>query len=261
MIGDSGRTIGFVHLSRPRSARAFNVDDVQRLDVLRPWLAHAFRRPASGDARQEGGAPTGTAGPAVLNGQMILAPGAKVVFQTNSVEFLLGILAGEPGDYTHYVPRRDRLPTPISKLLRRITGAADGTSNTPPRMQVSTAYGVLTLEAKWLMPAGTVPADAAKDPKSCLISVTIELREHPIAHAARVLRESVATPAQVKVGIQLALGKTKPVIADELGIEISSVVDVTKRLYLNLDVHNPAELSTKIWLGQKHAEWRARAED
>ncbi len=148
------------------------------------------------------------------------------------------------------------------KLLRQITGAASGTSGAPPRMQVSTAYGVLTLEAKWLVPADTIPEDAARDPKACLIAVTIELHEHPIAHAARVLRESGATPAQMKVGIQLALGKTKPVIADELGIQISSVVDVTKRLYQTLDVHNLAELATNIWLGQKQDEapqnwWRA----
>src|ERR1700730_5510477 len=37
-IGDGGRTIGFVFLSRPRSARPFTVDDVQRLDRLRPWI-------------------------------------------------------------------------------------------------------------------------------------------------------------------------------------------------------------------------------
>ncbi len=121
-------------------------------------------------------------------------------------------------------------------------------------MQVSTAYGVLTLEAKWLVPADAIPEDAARDPKACLIAVTIELHEHAIAHAARVLRESGATPAQTKVGIQLALGKTKPVIADELGIKFSSVDDHTKRLYQNLDVHNSAELSTKIWLGQKQGE-------
>jgi len=81
--------------------------------------------------------------------------------------------------------------------------------------------------------------------------VTIELHEHAIAHAARMLRESGATPAQVKVGIQLALGKTKPLIADELGIKFSSVDGHTKRLYQTLDVHNSAELSTKIWLSEK----------
>src|SRR4030081_1473649 len=41
-------------------------------------------------------------------------------------------------------------------------------------------------------------------------------RSHALAHAARVLRESGATPAQMKVGIQLALGQTKPAIADSL---------------------------------------------
>jgi len=251
MVGDGGRTIGFVHLTRPRSARPFTVDDVQRLDRLRPWLGHAFRRPAS-DARPEDGAPIGTAGPTVLSGQMILAPHARVVFQTNGLEFLLGILAGEPLNLTRCVPARDRLPAPVLKLLQEITGAANGTSNAPPRLRISTAYGVLMLEAKWLVPTGTLPPDAAKDPKSCLISVTIELHEHAIAHAARILRESGATPTQIKVGIQLVFGKPKPVIADELGIQLSSVADLTKRLYQTLDVHNSAELGTKIWLGQKH---------
>jgi hypothetical protein len=44
MVGDGGRSIAGVHLTRPRSARPFQVDEVQRLDRLRPWLAHALRR-------------------------------------------------------------------------------------------------------------------------------------------------------------------------------------------------------------------------
>jgi hypothetical protein len=89
MVGDGGRTIGFVNLTRPRSARPFTADDVQRLDRLRPWLAHAFRQSPSGNARQEDEAPISTAGPTVLSGQMILAPDARVVFKTNGLEFLL----------------------------------------------------------------------------------------------------------------------------------------------------------------------------
>jgi DNA-binding NarL/FixJ family response regulator len=81
--------------------------------------------------------------------------------------------------------------------------------------------------------------------------VTIALHEHPIAHAARALREYGATPAQTKVGIQLALGKTKPVIADGLRVQLSSVADLTRKLYQTLDVHNSAELGTKIWLGRQ----------
>jgi DNA-binding CsgD family transcriptional regulator len=185
-----------------------------------------------------------------------LTADAKLVFQTPGLEQRLRIRLGEPVNDTRYVPVSDSLPAPVLKLIRQITGAANGTSNTPPRTRISTAYGVLTLEAKWLLPAGTLPADAARDPKSCLISVTIELHEHAIAHAARILRESGATPAQVKVGIHLALGKPKPAIADELGLQLSSVADHSKRLYQTLDVHNSTELATKIWLNQKQAEAR-----
>jgi len=43
--------------------------------------------------------------------------------------------------------------------------------------------------------------------------------------------ETVARRDADAVGIQLVLGKPKPVIADELGIQLSSVADLTKRLY------------------------------
>jgi DNA-binding CsgD family transcriptional regulator len=251
MLGDGGRSIAAINLTRPRSAHPFTVDDVQRLDRLRPWLAHAFRRSPFGDAHHGDEAPIITAGPSVLSSQLIVTADARLVHQTAGLEHLLTILAEEPRDFTRYMPARDSLPAPVLKLLRQITGAANGSSNAPPRMRISTAHCVLTLEAKWLVPAGTLPEDAARDPKSCLIAVTIELHEHPIAHAARVLRESGATPRQTKVGIQLALGKPKPAIADELGVQLSSVADLTRRLYQTLDVHNSAELATKIWLGQK----------
>ncbi len=256
MIGDGGRTIALAHLTltRPRGARPFTADDVQRLDRLRPWLAHALRPQTSDDLGPGDQTAMAAAGAPARSGEMILTADARLVFQTPSLELLLRILSGEPGNYTRYVPPRDRLPAPILKLLRQIAGAANGTSNSPPRMQISTSYGVLTLEAKWLMPAGTLPADAARDPKSCLISVTFELHEHPIAHAARVLRESGATPTQTKVGIHLALGKPKPVIADELGVQLATVADLTRKLYQTLDVHNSTELATKIWLGERRDE-------
>ncbi|HUB63124.1 MAG TPA: hypothetical protein VL996_01520 [Methylocella sp.] len=256
MIGDGtgSGSIAHVGLSRPRSARPFTVDDIQRLDHLRPWLAHAFRRSPSADMPIGNEVPLSTPGATLLSGQLIATPDSRLVYQTPSLDHLLRILAGEPSNYTHHVPTPDSMPAPILKLLRQITGVAAGTSNAPPRMQVSTAYGVLTLEAKWLLPAGMLPSDATKDPNACLIAVTIELYENPVAHAARVLRESGATPSQTKVGIQLAFGKSKPAIADEFGIQLTSVADLTKKLYQTLDVHNSAELGTKIWLGQKQKE-------
>ena len=104
------------------------------------------------------------------------------------------------------------------------------------------------MDAKWLVPADASPTDVAKDTKGCLIAVSIELHEHPVAHAARLLRMSGATPAQVNVGVKLALGKTKPKIANELGVKDSSITDLTRKLYQTLDVHNSAELAAQVWL-------------
>ena len=255
MIGDCGHSIAFVQLTRPRSARPFAVDDVQRLDRLRTWLAHAFRKsppdgaqPVVQDSLRATDAPVAT-------GQIILTADGKLVFQTPSLEYLLRrVLERESGSLTSYSPANDRLPVPIKKLFQQLLGTANGTSNTPPRMQIPTPYGVVTLEATWLIPANTNPADVARDPKGCLISVTIELREHALAHAARVLRESGATPAQMKIGIQLAMGKSKPAIADALGIELSSVASHAKKLYQTLDIHNSTELASKIWLNEKTGE-------
>jgi DNA-binding CsgD family transcriptional regulator len=251
MIGDGSRSIAAMNLTRPRGARPFTVDDVRRLDLLRPWLAHAFQRRLSVGVHDRDPAPIGITGPAMLAGELILNADRSLIHQTANLEFLLRMLAGVWEKDTRYVPERDSLPAPILKLLRRIVGAANGSLDEPPRMQVATAYGVLTLEAKWLVPGGAIPADVSKDPKKCLIAVTIELREHAIAHAARVLRESGATPAQIKVGVQLAFGKTEPAIANDLGIKLSSVKDLTEKIYQTLDVHNAAELGTKIWLGQR----------
>jgi DNA-binding CsgD family transcriptional regulator len=252
MIGDDAGTCALVVLTRPRSARPFVVDDVQRLERLRPWLAHALRRDSWGDTHQDEEELSGAAGAPVLSGQMILTSEGKLVFQTAGLDFLLHrILQNEPANYMYHVDKPERLPPQVLKVLRCLLGAADETPTTPPHVRVPSPYGVVTLEAKWLMPAGAIPEDIAKNPQGCLIAVTIELREHPIAHAARMLRESGATPAQVKVGVRLAMGKPKRAIADELGIRLSSVMDLTKKLYQNLDIHNPAELSARVWLGEK----------
>jgi hypothetical protein len=112
----------------------------QKLDRLRPWLAHAFRQSPSGQAYQEEETPISATGSTLLNGQLIMTPDGKLVYNTIGIEHLLRMFAGEPGNYTRYVPASDTVPAPVLKLLRQITGAANGTSNTPPRMRISTAY-------------------------------------------------------------------------------------------------------------------------
>ncbi len=250
MIGNGERTTAFLCLTRPRSARPFNVDDLRRLDPLRPWLGHAFRSSPLENVSKEVEPSFCTQAPPVLSGQMILTTKARTVFQSAGLEHVFEIIAGDRADYSRSSLSRSPLPPPILELVRRIVGAANGGPAKPPRMLISNAYGMITLEAKWLMPPREAPADVAKDPKSCLISVSIELREHAVAHAARILRVSGATPTQLKVGIQLALGKSKPTIATELGLKHSTVADLARKLYQTLDVHNSTELGTRLWLAR-----------
>jgi DNA-binding CsgD family transcriptional regulator len=255
MIGDGTRAFATVHLTRPRSARPFTADDVQRFDRLRPWLSHAFREALTGGAPLCDDSETVAVTP-MLRGQMIVTADEKAVFQSSEAELLLAWMDHRTIEARCRNSGRCQLPAPVLKFLRELIGAANGSSATPPRMEIVTRFGLITLEAKWLMPADSLPGDVAKDPKSCLISVTIELREHALAHAARVLRESGATPAQMKVGIHLASGKSKPEIAETLGVAPSSVASLAKKLYQMLDIHNSTEFAAKVWLGRKQGTAR-----
>jgi hypothetical protein len=95
MIADTGLPFAGAALTRPRSARPFTADDVLRLDQLRPWLAHAFRRTSPFDEVPEDQELAAVGAP-VLSGQAILTSDTKVVFQTPGLEQLLIILTGEP---------------------------------------------------------------------------------------------------------------------------------------------------------------------
>lgn len=102
------------------------------------------------------------------------------------------------------------------------------------------------------MPAGAIPVDVAKEPKGCLIAITIELHEHAVAYAARVARERRDTGA-IKGRNPACVGQDKasdcgcawPKASDHLG-------DLTRKFYQTLDVHNAAGLGRKfVWAGRK----------
>ncbi|HET6378159.1 MAG TPA: hypothetical protein VFG05_07610 [Methylocella sp.] len=250
VVQSDGQSVGFVDLTRPRNAKPFNVQDVKTLGRLRPWLAHAFRRPQPVSAVPQDWAQFCAAGPPLHSEQMILTTEGSILFQTSGMEYFLRILAGEPITYQRRLPARDKVPSSIQLLIQRLLAAANGLPGDPPRILIAIPYGVVSLDAKWLLPNVEAAMDAAKDPRSCKIAMTLKFREHAVAHAARTLRESGATPAQVKVGIQIAMGKTRPAIAQELGLRPSSVADLTKKLYERLGVHNSASLAARIWLGR-----------
>jgi DNA-binding CsgD family transcriptional regulator len=146
----------------------------------------------------------------------------------------------------HHGMRDIETPVAVQRVIRELVGAA-GDGAVPPRARVKTVWGTIYLEAVWLAPAGATAADIVADRDAAQIAVNIELREHAISHAARVLREGGASPAQVRIGVLLATGPSKPEIAQELGVRPSSVTDAARKLYARLDVRNAAELGMRFW--------------
>ncbi len=95
-------------------------------------LSIAFHSCRSSSASKPSCRPPRAAGAPVLSGQMILTLDARIVFQTDSLEPLLRIIAGESGNYTKRLPLRENLPVQILELHRRMVGAAGGTSYGKP---------------------------------------------------------------------------------------------------------------------------------
>ncbi|HEY0494080.1 MAG TPA: hypothetical protein VGD57_11545 [Candidatus Dormibacteraeota bacterium] len=250
-ISDENRPIASLALSRHRSARPFSSKEVADLDAIRPWIAHALRdrgaqrSPAGTVQEQE---PACFAAAPLHRASAIFDRSGRMLFQSPGSDHLFCILDRHAENWHDGGAARPETLVPIRGVIKSLVGAARGKGKRPPRANVATAWGSVTIEASWLAPVGVPTKDITANPFDTPVLVSLELHEHAVAHAARILRRRGATPTQVRVGVLLAIGKSKPEIAEELGTKLSSVVDTTRRLYERLDVHNASELGLQLWL-------------
>jgi len=56
----------------------------------------------------------------------------------------------------------------------------------------------------------------------------------------------VLSPRERQVGLMLASGKTRPEIAEALGVSLNTVATIGKRIYAKLGVSRRAELATRL---------------
>jgi DNA-binding CsgD family transcriptional regulator len=250
-VHDGTRSIVGLTLSRPRGAKPFRSEDVVLLDSLRPWIAHAFRERIDAAPVVENGHLEQVAVSPLHKGTVVLDASGQVLFRTGGAAQLFMMLSGAM-EQIRRNHGRSYIETPaiVHRVVRDLVGATLGDGGVPPRARVKTAWGTIALEAVWLAPAGVSAADIVANRDGAQIAVNLELREHAIVHAARVLRLSGASPAQVRIGVLLAAGKSKPAIAQELGVKPSTVTDATRKLYGRLDVRNAAELGMRLWTSE-----------
>jgi DNA-binding CsgD family transcriptional regulator len=247
-----GKPVAGMILARSRSDRPFNVDDVATIDRVRPWIAYALRprgpdEPIVLTLSDADDLPVGTA-PLVRATVMMNARG-DILYRSQAAAHLFMILNGMIDDPRSLAGmRRERVPECLRVLCQRISETARGALTRPPHLKLRTSWGVITLHGCWLAPVNEDPLDVAADPLGLPIIITIELLETPAAHAMRVLKSSGATPTQTRVGMLMALGRSKPEIARELGVKTSSVEDAARKLYERLDISGAPELARKVWL-------------
>ncbi len=244
MVHDGTRSIVGLILSRPRGAKPFRSDDVVLLDRVRPWIAHAFRERATPREEHLSLLPARP----LSKGTLLASAAGQVLFRSDACPQLFMMLNGTLSEIgKHLGSDKVETPTAVLRVIRELVRAASGHTASPPRLEVMTVWGLIVVEAVWLAEFGVTAADVVANQDAFQISVSLELREHALPYAARVLRSSGASPGQVRIGVLLATGMTKPAIAQELGIKSSSVMDATRKIYERLEVRNAAELGMRLW--------------
>ena len=129
MIGDEGRTIAGMQLTRPRSPRPFTTGDMLRLDRLRPWLAYALRKHRATPSTTES---SFLSKARVLHGQMILTPNAKLLFQSIEMDVFRQSLDGivynslDRGNARFRWTTPREIPLPVQKLVMRLLDGTNG---------------------------------------------------------------------------------------------------------------------------------------
>ena len=183
-----------------------------------------------------------------LRATIILDAGGRVLYQTPDAERLLALLEIAQDERRTGPSRYAQVPAAVHTAIRALVKAAKGRMTGSPCVVGRTRLGQVTVEASWLAASRSGAGCPGADPSPRPIAVQLELSENAAARAARALQTRGATPAQTRVGVLLATGKSKPEIARTLGVKESSVQDAARKLYTRLGVRNAAELGMQLWL-------------
>lgn len=90
-----------------------------------------------------------------------------------------------------------------------------------------------------------VPAAAPALPMPHLLLTSRERAQDVAARAASTAMHALS-PRERQVGLMLASGKTRPEIAEALGVSLNTVATIGKRIYAKLGVKRRAELATRL---------------
>jgi DNA-binding CsgD family transcriptional regulator len=234
-LTEHGRPLGLLEIPRQTGEPDFTDRDRTILEWIAPFAAHAL-------------APGHSDGQLVETedrGLIIAAPSGEIRHLSPQARRLI-LLATQPELSEAALSRRElapALPPEVARLCQDLVQIfQDKAPSGAPVGQLTSPWGAFTFRAYWL-------DRGARLGGAPLIGVTIERLEPLALKLWRRAEELPLTGRELEVCLLLAVGRSRPEIAERLGVSESTAVNHCRNLYAKLGVHSRAELVEKL-----HAE-------
>jgi len=231
--GKRRTTLGCVDLFPPVRARPWTTEEKRRLARLEPFFAYALTvRSENDDLLADSG----------RSGVIIANPAGRPLHLSTEGRRLL-FLASHP----HVAPgiavsRVPILPAPVLRICRNLGRVSSGDDEaSAPVYHHRNVWGGFRFRAEWL---------DSNNPATGLIAITVTHEEPlPITLTRSIGRQNLSR-RQAEVCVLMATGCSHEAIADRLGISKHTANEHGRWIYQKLDVHNRAELVSKLLSAQ-----------
>ncbi len=226
-----GRPLGAITMHRALGDDHWSAEEKRKLGNLEPFFAHAMTAQATGD---EPMADNGNSGLIVADraGKLIsFSPqGGQLLFLATQEQVAPGAV----------LKRSIALPPPLVRLCRDLARTfSDDATASAPTYHHQNVWGGFQFRAHWL---------DRSDPNSGLIGIAVNHKEPIAVRLIRRVGELPLTGRQAQACLLMAKGASYDRIADQLGISKHTAIAHARSIYNKLDVHNRAELVSRLLL-------------
>ncbi|MEP7243748.1 MAG: helix-turn-helix transcriptional regulator [Gammaproteobacteria bacterium] len=230
LIRKGGRPAGYLHLFRDHRARKFSEKDVRRLVSLLPYIALTLSDSTAADLSH---APSHTSAVLIVDSK------GRIQHRSTNAETLLRY-AFNPGARVDFTSSA-AVAAMNAQLLRRLRASMRGRSadaNDVPLVEIRNGRGLFTFRAHWL-----TQDEAETECRACIV---VEHAEPLPLRFMRGLAQLSLSPAQKRVALLIACGRSRESIARDLRLSHETVKDYARLIYTRLGVHDRHQLAARV---------------
>ena len=227
--GRQRKTLGCVDLHPSMGARPWTLEEKRRLADLELFFAYALtaRAPFDGPLAESG-----------RNGVIIADSAGRPIQLSAEARELLFLAAYPRITPGTRVSRLPVLPAAVVRICRNLNRVSSGDADaSAPVYHHRNVWGGFRFRAEWL---------EGNDPASGLIAITVTHQEPLPITLTRNVEHLPLSRRQAEVCVLMASGYSYEKIAERLGISRHTANEHGRWIYHKLDVHNRAELVSKL---------------